>query len=160
MHAGIAAHRMEEKRDRRRSLLRYGLEKGERHYEVSLYSPRLALRGVVDLVIVASCGGDREAIPVDYKFARRVHRSWKQQLAAYGMLLEDVWGIPVRRGYIYLLMMRRAEMVRISAREKGAARAMLRQIREMIAAERTPEPPRTRGRCVDCEFRRFCNDVF
>ena len=160
MHAGKAAHQVDQRRERRRSLAAYGLESGERYYDVHLYSPRMGLSGIVDMVIVHENEKGREAIPVDYKFARKARRSWKQQLAAYGMLLEEAWGLPVRHGYIYLLMLRKAEKVRISAREKGAARAILGRIREMIDSEQTPEPSGARGRCVDCEFRRFCNDVF
>jgi CRISPR-associated exonuclease Cas4 len=29
----------------------------------------------------------------------------------------------------------------------------------MVEREAMPQPPRSRRQCVNCEFRRFCNDV-
>jgi CRISPR/Cas system-associated exonuclease Cas4 (RecB family) len=36
---------------------------------------------------------------------------------------------------------------------------MLYEMREMIRKEAMPPPTRHRGRCAECEFRRFCGDV-
>lgn len=160
MEAGVAAHVAEEVHERRRSLRAYGLADGERHYDVRLESASLGLSGRLDLVIVRAEGEEHEAIPVDYKNARKVGVHWKRQLAAYALLLEESWGIPVRRGFVYLLPLRRAEEVRLGTREKGEARRLLGEVRAMVDAERMPPPTPRRGRCVDCEFRRFCNDVF
>ncbi len=49
--------------------------------------------------------------------------------------------------------------VRITPKLRQEVLACVEQIREMVVQERMPEPTSRRGRCVDCEFRRFCGDV-
>lgn len=160
MEAGVAAHRQEIEREQRRTVAIYGLEQAERRYGVRLASNALGLSGRLDLVLV--CGGERqgEAVPVDYKNARQVRSNWRPQLAAYGLLLEDAWGLPVRRGFVYLIPLRRAVEVRLGEREKEQARRLVCEVHQMIRCERMPPPTPQRGRCADCEFRRFCNDVY
>jgi CRISPR-associated exonuclease Cas4 len=156
MDRGITAHEDARSKARRRTLAAYNLKSGQRHFEVNLESQRLALRGRLDLVIETSdnAKGELELIPVEYKNTTRDPGAhWKQQLAAYGMMLEESWGIPVRRGFFYLLPRRRAQAISISARLCTATQATLMALRAM------PPPPKQRRRCVNCEFRRFCNDV-
>jgi CRISPR-associated exonuclease Cas4 len=80
-------------------------------------------------------------------------------LAAYGIMLEETWGGKVRRGYIYSLMRRRAEEVVVTERLRREVREVVAAMREMVEREVMPGPPRSRRPCVNCEFRRFCNDV-
>jgi len=160
MEAGIAAHTLEAERESRRSLASYGLDEGERHFDVRLASPELGLSGRMDFVIVLQGPSGREAIPVDYKNAREVRPNWRRQLAAYALLLEEAWALPVRRGFVYMIPTRRAAELSLTAREKGTVRRIVEEMRGMVAGERVLEPTSQRRRCVDCEFRRFCNDVF
>jgi CRISPR-associated exonuclease Cas4 len=81
------------------------------------------------------------------------------QLAVYALLLEANGWPEVRRGFLYSIRTRQAEEVKMTARLRAQARSTVVAVREMIAAERMPEPPSSRAKCVSCEFRRFCNDV-
>ncbi len=158
MEAGLAAHEREEKREKRRSGRLYGLPAAERIEDVALQSQRLGLSGRLDLVLRQ---GD-QAWPVDYKLSRRtgIATHFKLQLAAYGLLLEDVWGVTSDRGYLYSIPNRRAEIVRFTTRLRNKAKRTVAEIRDCIESERMPPPTSKRGRCVNCEFRRFCNDIF
>jgi len=163
MEAGVRAHEREEKRERRRTLAAYGLEieNGQRHFDVWVASEGLGLRGRVDMAIeVQSQDEKREWIPVDYKqTARRTGEHIRRQLAAYGMMLEETLGGTARRGFIYSLVTRKTEEVRLTERLRGEVREAALAMREMVKRERMPAPPRSRRPCVSCEFRRFCNDV-
>ena len=58
--------------------------------------------------------------------------------------------------------LRRQLRIQIRAHKAYDQRAAIRQllaIRQMVTAQRTPPPTPQRSRCVNCEFRRFCNDV-
>lgn len=154
MEAGEQAHRQILARWRRR--LPRGLPKGEVRWEVPLYAPSLHLVGRVDVLLLT----DDEAVVVDVKHSRKVRASWKDQLAAYGLLVETVFERPVRRGFLYLIPVRRLEEVPLSAQRKQRVRQRAAQIIAEIRAERQPPPTPRRGRCVDCEYRRFCNDLF
>ncbi|MDE0631749.1 MAG: CRISPR-associated protein Cas4 [Caldilineaceae bacterium] len=161
MAAGIRAQDRAEELERRRSLRAYGLTEGERHFNVSITSGQLGVSGQIDLVIKHTLNGEDRLIPVDYKLSRRdPGRHFKLQLACYALLLEEVWGLPVEDGFLYLIPARRAVRVPITTRLRNDVRRQLAEIRALVLAERMPPvPPKQRSRCIDCEFRRFCNDV-
>lgn len=160
MEAGIRAHEKAGRQEQRRTLAAYGLEEGKRHFDVWVKSSILGLRGRIDLVIEVGVGEKREWVPVEYKHTRRrTGPHIRRQLAAYGMMLEETWGGTVRRGFVYSLVMRKAEEVALTERLRRGVREVAAAMREMVEQETMPGPPRSRRPCVNCEFRRFCNDV-
>ncbi|MCG8352761.1 MAG: CRISPR-associated protein Cas4 [Chloroflexales bacterium] len=162
MQAGIAGHQDESEREVRRSLRTYGLTSGERAFDVPLRSSTLGLRGRVDLA-VALPGRDSpaaQAIVVDYKDSERVRGShFTLQLAAYALMLEEAWELPVRRGFLYSIPLRRAEPVSITPPLRTKVSQTTRAMQAAIRGEQMPPPPSSRRQCISCEFRRFCNDV-
>ena len=161
MEAGIRAQDREEERERRRSLRAYGLTEGARHFNVSVTSTQMGVSGQIDMVIAHIIDGEERLIPVDYKMSRREPgRHFKLQLACYALLLEEEWQLPVGDGFLYLIPARRAVRVPITTRLRNDVRRQLADIRQIVLDERMPlAPTKQRGRCVDCEFRHFCNDV-
>ncbi len=162
MEAGIEAGETEEMRELRRSLRPYGLRRGERHLDVSVTSERWGLNGRVDLVIDTDDNppGVRELIPVDFKLSPgRMGDNIRLQLVAYGVLLEEAWGAPARRGFVYFIPTRRAVEVSFTAELRAKFESALAEMRDIVERERMPFPTRLRARCQACEFRRFCNDV-
>lgn len=158
MERGIAEHEAAEERERRRSLRAYGLEAGERSFNVRLFSAELGLSGELDMLIETA----DERIPVDYKLAQRIGPHYKLQLMAYARLLEATRpdaARPARRGFLYLIPARRAEEVRFTAGLRRQLDEALAEMRAIATTQRMPAATARRGRCVDCEFRRFCNDV-
>ncbi len=163
MEEGRLAHQEAREREQRRTLRIYGLEEARRHFDVSVASEELGLGGRIDLVLeVAPASSEivREWIPVDYKqTGRRAGPHLRQQLAAYGLMLEETWGGVVRRGFIYSLLTRRVEEIPLTPALRREVRETVAAMREMVERERMPDPPASRRPCVNCEFRRFCNDV-
>ena len=159
MRASVEAHVAEQSREVRRSLHAYGIEEGERHFNVPLSSERLGMTGEVDLVIETTVKGEPQIIPVDYKLSKKAGKHFRLQLTAYAVMLEEAWGLPVRRGFLYLMPLRRAEAVPITARQRTALNEALAVMRAMLLKEQMPPATRQRAKCVGCEFRRFCNDV-
>lgn len=160
MEAGVTAHAEAQERERRRTLTAYGLVEGKRHFDVWVASERLGLQGRIDLVIEVGAGEEREWIPVDYKqTARPAAPHYKRQLAAYGMMLEETFGGTARRGFIYSLLTRKAKEIALTERLRQDVYEIVGAMRAMIEREAMPEPSTSRQPCVNCEFRRFCNDV-
>lgn len=156
MQEGKIEHEHVTELEQRRSLRAYGLAEGERQFNVSLHSERLGLTGKLDMVIQS--GG--EIIPVDFKNSGAgVGLNHKYQLTAYALLVEDRWEKPVRRGFIYLVPLKKAHEVVITPNMRLFVRQVLDKIRDMIASERMPPTIRQKARCRDCEFRNFCNEV-
>lgn len=157
MQAGVEAHTEAHSREKRRTLRAYGIPDGRRHFEVVLFAPDLGLSGLVDLVIER----EEELIPVDFKDSHRVNaRHFAVQVAGYGLLLEHLWGRPVRRGFVYSIPRRRVHEVRLTPALRRTVRQTVELIQKAVQESRLPPPPASRRLCVTCEFRRFCNDIF
>ena len=160
MEAGIAAQDRVNTLEERRGLRAYGLENGTRHYHVPVHSEKLGCSGQVDMVIESHDAGRPRLLPVDFKLSRREPGDhFKLQLACYAMMLEDEWGLPVETGAIYLIPNKEVITVPITSRLRNDAIRHLLAIREIALSQRMPPPTPRRNRCVNCEFRRFCNDV-
>jgi len=162
MEEGIRCHEEEETREERRSLRNYGLTSGERVYRLPLQSTKLGLTGRVDLAIATPSreAPGAEAIVVEYKLSEQKAGShFMLQLAAYALLLEEAWGLPVNRGFLYSIPLRKAESVAITQHLRRKVMQTVAQIRQIVESEIMPSPPSSLRRCVTCEFRRFCNDV-
>lgn len=157
MQEGVEAGRSEAGKEERRSLRAYGIAAGEREFDVPLRSERLGLRGEIDMVITVS--ETREVIPVDYKLSRIAGPHFQLQVAVYGMMLEEMRGVNVARGFLYEIPLKRAEQVKIDTALRVKAEKAVREMRVILEAERMPPPVRNAAKCVTCEFRRFCNDV-
>lgn len=157
MEMGAEEHAVISALERRRKLREYGLTEGERHFHVPLRSTHLGLSGLLDLLLIS--GSDY--IPVEFKDTTRgVSLNHKYQLAAYALLLEDVYSCQVDRGFVYQIPNDRITLVRLDRRAKDGVRQAVSEIHAMIAAERMPDPPAQRGKCTDCEFLHFCGDRF
>ena len=160
MEAGVEAGRKEEGHEVRRSLRKYGIRSGKRAFNLRVSSPHLGLRGVVDMVIWPEDEEEQEIIPVDYKMSRKAGHHFKLQLAAYGLMLEETFGLHAKRGFLYFIPLRKSESIRLDARLRKILQEELAAMKEaMWVSERMPPPTPHRRKCVACEFRRFCNDV-
>lgn len=162
MRHGQDRHRQEEGREERRSLRTYGLEAGERHFDLHLRSERLGLRGRLDLAIhvPGSEGAGAYGVVVEYKDSeQQAGAHFKLQLAAYGLLLEEAWGLPVPTSWIYHIPTRRAERIALTAKLRREVVEATATVQRAVAGEVMPEAPASRRPCAGCEFRRFCNDV-
>ena len=162
MEEGIRCHEEEETREERRSLRNYGLTSGERIYRLPLQSRKLGLTGRVDLAIATPSreAPGAKAIVVEYKLSEQKAGShFTLQLAAYALLIEEAWGLPVDQGFLYSIPLRKAEPVAITQHLRRKVIQTVAQIRQIVESEIMPSPPGSWRRCVTCEFRRFCNDV-
>ena len=98
MTEGIRSHTEEDSREERRSLRNYNLTEGERSFHLSLQSAQLGLTGRIDLAIAtpSRTAPNAEGIVVEYKLTeQKAGAHFKLQLAAYALLLEEAWGLPV-----------------------------------------------------------------
>ena len=162
MTEGILRHEEEDAREERRSLRNYGLREGERVAHLALRSTILGLTGRLDLAIAtpSRASKDAEGVVVEYKYSeQKAGPHFALQLAAYALLLEEAWSIPVKRGYLYSIPLKRAEQIPITPHLRKKVVQTVEYIRQSVESEVLPAAPSSQYRCVACEFRRFCNDV-
>ncbi|MFZ5864059.1 MAG: CRISPR-associated protein Cas4 [Nitrospirota bacterium] len=157
MEAGKAQEARLDVLEKRRKLVRYGLGDGRRRFHVWLSSERLGLSGKLDLLIET----DSKRYPVDFKFTSGgVRANHRAQLGAYALLIEDVMGGRVERGFIYLIPRQDAEDVLITEELRASVTDALDVIRTMVRDEVLPPPTPHRARCTECEYRNYCGDIF
>lgn len=142
-------------REERRSLRAYGVQAGRRDFEVWLESERLGLCGSLDMLIETN----DERIPVEFKNSSRLSINQKYQLVAYTLLLEEIGGPPVRRGFLYLIPEKRVHEVVVTPGIRSHVTRSMEGMRRMIAGETYPPPTRVAERHADCEFRSYCVDL-
>lgn len=142
--------------EQRRTLRRYALPDGRRHFHVWLASEVLGLSGKLDLLIEASSGW----FPVDFKeTVGPVRENHLFQLCGYSLLVEESYHCTVKEGIIYLIPGNRVERLAITDKLKDKTVAALDGIRDMILLQRVAEPTDVTARCMDCEYRNYCGDV-
>jgi CRISPR-associated exonuclease Cas4 len=146
-----------EQLEQRRKLREYGLAEGVRKFQVWLSSRALGLSGRLDLLITTAAA----AFPVDFKDTLdQVRRNHHLQLCGYALLVEDTLGLPVPRGFIYRVPRDEVSVIDMTAALRAEVVETLSAMRKMIRSEHMPPPTPVRRRCVDCEYRNYCGDVF
>lgn len=155
MEVAIRRHEDEPKRALRRTMHLEGLDYAERHFDVPLVSAQLGLTGQVDELI----WHEGTIIPVDYKLARREQDHFKLQLTAYAMLAEEHYHTHIKFGLLYLIQARKTVRVAFSSQLRQKVVNVVTQMRLIANTEHMPPPPDSIRLCLECEFRRFCNDV-
>lgn|SRR5690606_1863095 len=156
MQAARDVHIKLERLEKRRRLKRYRLHEGTRQFRVPLHSERLALSGILDMLITTSSG----RYPVEFKLSQRqpgAHQVY--QLIAYGLLVEEVFDTTVRVGFIYMEPDERVYEIQMTPSRRHYVKSLLTIIRNQIAAGTFPGATRSKARCRDCEFRLLCGDT-
>jgi len=159
MKHGTLQHLELDRLEKRRGLRSYGLRAGTRLFHHRVQSAALGLHGILDLVIEAEVQGAKRYLPVEFKYQDGpVRTNVKYQLAAYALLLEEQYNTPVRDGIVYQIPTKTFRHIRLTDEMFDYVRQVLSAIRNMMRSESFPDP-KSRARCQDCEYRRYCNDI-
>lgn len=162
MEAGKQAHQQTEENEKRRQLRTYGITHGTRHFNVQLYSPPIRLSGELDLLIETPT----ELIPVDYKDSDQAADQYRLQLIAYARLLQElikeqkIPHKPILRGFLYLIPTRKAVEIKFTPNLWQEIEKTVQTMTNIADKQQMPPPTPQVKKCTDCEFRRFCNDIF
>jgi CRISPR-associated exonuclease Cas4 len=155
MEEGVRMHQRAGELERRRTLREYALADGARRFGVELESTRLGVRGKLDMLIERRF----ELVPVEFKHSRSEGRmNHRYQLALYALLAEEALGRTVRRGFLLYLVDDAVDEVTVTEGMRRYVTATLRAMREVAASEALPAGTRRLGKCVQCEYLRFCHD--
>ena len=143
--------------EKRRGFRRYGLERGERRFGVWLHSAALGLAGKLDLLILT----EDACYPVDFKDTDGgVRHNHRVQLAAYAMIVEEHFARPAPVAFVYLVPSKQLVAVSVGAKEREEVTRAVVEMRRVIEQEDMPSPTPVRARCVACEFRNYCADIW
>lgn len=146
-------------KEKRRGLKEYNLVEGKRYFGYPIYSKLLGFNGKLDILVDTEARKGQRYFPVECKDTdRKIYNNVKYQLAAYAMALEEMTGTRVNIGYIYIIPEEKTYPIKITEHERDYVGKMVTMIHKIVLEEYYPEP-RSRKRCWDCEFKRYCNDL-
>jgi CRISPR-associated exonuclease Cas4 len=152
---GRQAH--EERRHINPNYLRKKLGVIGRQFDVPLASVGLGVRGSVDEVLTLE---DGTMAPFDYKFAEypgQVYHNLKVQSALYGLLIREMFGKEVKRGFLcYLRSKHQVIEVAHSEADYADAREVVKDVLGVIQKGIFPPATRWKARCRDCCYRNIC----
>jgi len=118
---------------------------------------RLRLSGKLDLLILTPDA----CYPVDFQDTEGGPReNHRLQLVAYALLAGELFERPAPDGFIYLVPERRVVALELNEADRGDVRSAIVAMRRMIEQQKFPPPTPVRGRCVACEFRNYCADIW
>ncbi|MDT0644226.1 CRISPR-associated protein Cas4 [Zunongwangia sp. F363] len=144
-----------EKLERNKEYLRKKI--GVKEKWLDQYLGTEGLRGKVDEVLKLN---DGSYAPLDYKFAQwkdRVYETYKQQLYCYAILIEEVYGGKVEKGFlVYTRSKNKLVEVNIGENAKSEIRNSMDKMLEVIQGNKFPRATRVKKRCVNCTYRNIC----
>lgn len=156
MEFGSEQHDIVDLLEKRRTLKRYGLESGEKLFKQKVYSKKLGLSGKLDMLVKT----ENDLIPIEMKYTEnQPGLNHKYQLAAYMLVLEDVYNQGVRGGIIHLIPSKDSFYYKNTDTLRNKIKEIIDSIREMINKERFPEAQTGWQKCRDCEYKNYCGDV-
>ncbi len=138
-----------------RAFRHFNLFSAERLFDKHLVSRELGVHGIADLILMAR----DELCPVEFKMnAGRPHKGQIIQLAAYGMIAEEMYSRPLKRGFI--ITGRRAVTIPVVMDEgvRDMVVEGIRLLKKIIYDGRMPLSSASIEKCTQCEFINYCND--
>ncbi len=155
-HGKIAEDKID-RLENRRKLKKYSLSSGKKEFHRQIYSEKYGLSGKVDLLIKTS----NSYYPVDFKYTTsQPHKNHLYQLLGYAIILEDIYKCLVDKGFVYLIPKEDAVIFDLTQDLKTETKNMLDEIRNIVSLQQIPPPAESRNKCLDCEYRNFCGDIF
>jgi len=140
-----------------RDYVRKRLNCARKEISVYLTSRKYRFKGEVDEVLFLE---DGTAAPLDYKYAefkKTVYRTHKYQAALYALLIMEHYGVNVTRGFVcYTRSNNHVEEIYFKETDFEKARAMVREILDIIQRGYYPDGTKQKARCVDCTYRNIC----
>ena len=140
-----------------RDYLRKKIGVTKKEIGVYLASPSLRVRGIVDEVLTLE---DGTMAPLDYKYTEPnevVYRTHRVQVILYGLLIEEAYRMPVKRGYVaYIRGGNDLHEVTIDPDARQEVKEVVDEIFAIIETGYHPKRTPYRVRCVDCCYKNIC----
>jgi CRISPR-associated exonuclease Cas4 len=119
---------------------------------------RLGIAGVADVVeFYPDAAGKDVPYPIEYKRGKpKPHRADEVQLCAQALCLEEMTGVRVAKGALYYAETKRRSEVAFDAELRRLTEAVIADLREIFATQKTPPPTVHKSRCRACSLLDLC----
>ena len=138
------------KEDTNKKYLRKKIGSIKKLIEVPLVSEKYKVKGKVDEVNFFE---DGSAAPLDYKFAAYkdiTFKTYKTQMILYSIMIEEMFGVPVDRGYL-VYCRGGNELIEVPITPERT----LEEYKKVLTGY-YPAATRDKAKCIDCCYRNIC----
>lgn len=151
---GREVHKKRESQNK--DYLRKKINTREKLLDVNLVSEKYEIRGKADEIHYLE---DGTMCPLDYKFAEyneKLFETYKSQLILYALMIEDVFGKRVNKGFIvYCREGNRLVEVDITEEDKEKVYSYIDEYRKVLDGY-FPNPTKQKSKCLDCCYTNIC----
>jgi CRISPR-associated exonuclease Cas4 len=142
-----------------RDYLRKKIKTESKEISVYLASQKIKVRGIVDEVLFFR---DNTASPLDYKYTDYkdyLFETHKIQLILYGMLINEIYNKPVKKGYIcYVKNNPKLKEIIFSVNDFIFAKNIVNEILDVILKNYYPmKKTKNLNKCIDCCYKNICD---
>lgn len=152
---GIREEKETKKQMKRRKHALHAVHDGTRHFDVDVVHHEMRYVGKVDEMVMTSEG----VYLIDYKDTDRNYGYWEVQMMGY-QLAAQTMGYHVLGCYMYIIPKKTYQPIDLKPKHLRQLTTILTALQEMVITERMPEATSHTGKCLSCQYARFCNDVF
>lgn len=152
---GQEYHQLQNHLTKSRKFKKLQIDYKELLIEKHLESRVLNINGIVDLAFIC----DDEVIPVDFKFIeKKPSYAYMLQVVGYGMLLEEKFKKPFKRGFIIYSRNIKFYNITFNQRLKRDFLQTIKKIEKIVDDEIFPHSSASENRCSQCEYINYCDD--
>lgn len=152
---GIREEQIAKKQMKRRKNALHAVHAGTRHFDVDVAHHDMRYVGKLDEMVITDGG----VYVVDYKDTDRDYGYWQVQMLAY-QLATEAMGHTVLGCYVYIISKKEYKQITFKPKHHHQLTSILADLREMVVSERMPEATDHTGKCLSCQYARWCGDVF
>ncbi|MDY6934027.1 MAG: CRISPR-associated protein Cas4 [Spirochaetota bacterium] len=158
MEYGKHLHELQTALEDRNKGRKYGILNLRKSQAVILMDSASSLSGRLDMLLYDE---NESVYPVEFKnIPGRPSINHIGQLVSYAFLLKANQYNLGDHGFIFNIGKKHLYKIDLEPEQIESIRGIVDKIREYIYYERLPEPTKHKGKCRNCEFLRFCNDIF
>ncbi|AEV68757.1 CRISPR-associated protein Cas4 [Acetivibrio clariflavus] len=153
----MMGRQLHEKREsENRDYLRKKIGSCGKRIGVNLVSEKYGIKGNADEIHELE---DGTMAPLDYKYAKyeeRLFKTYKNQMVLYALMIEEVYGKPVNKGYlVYCREGNRLVEIEITKEDKDRVLEYLDEYRRVLEGY-YPQAAKEKSKCTDCCYRNIC----
>jgi CRISPR-associated exonuclease Cas4 len=147
----------EKKKETNPDYLRKKLGVCKRYQETYLSSEKYHVKGIVDDVFLLN---DGTMAPFEYKYSEfkgHIPETYKMQLFFHALLIRETYDRSVTRGYVCFVRSKNLiKEVQIDDEVFTELESIVTTIFNIIQNGYYPKGTITKGRCIDCTYRKIC----
>ncbi len=124
--------------------------------EYKISAEKLGLSGKIDQVLVYP----ESIVPIEIKSGSAPKEgAWenhKVQLAAYALMLEDMFNTPIEAGYVKYMDENISRRIEINPFLKDQVKSLIKEVQGLVSSKNLPDKVSNTNKCEKCGLKKIC----